>query len=127
MLVGQCSFLPLHFCFVSLSLVTLLSGFGFVTPLLYGFSLALCVFLCFLFVLLFSLVFFFLWLDRANQHRSSLLFSFFPLSIFFFCFLGSFLFCLSSILFVFFSPSLVLAFRLAFIGPYSSSLRMVIL
>jgi hypothetical protein len=94
---------------------------------LWIFSSSLC-FSLFPFCFVIFSCFFFLWLDRANQHRSSLLFSFFPLSIFFFfafwvpSFSASLLFSL-----FFFSPSLVLAFRLAFIGPYYSSLRMVIL
>lgn len=44
-MVGQCSFLPLHFYFVCFSLVILLSGFRFVTPLFFGSSLALSPFL----------------------------------------------------------------------------------
>jgi hypothetical protein len=44
-MVGQCSFLPLHFYFVCFSLVVLLSGFRFVTPLFFGSSLALSPFL----------------------------------------------------------------------------------
>jgi hypothetical protein len=45
MMVGQCSFLPLHFYFICFSLVVLLSGFRFVTPLFFGSSLALSPFL----------------------------------------------------------------------------------
>jgi len=93
---------------------------------LWIFSGSLC-FSLFPFCFVIFSCFFFLWLDRANQHRSSLLFFFSTLYIFFFLLSGFHPFLPLFYSLCFFSPSLVLALHLAFIESYSSSLRMVIL
>jgi len=115
-MVGQCSFLPLHFYFVCFSLVVLLSGFRFVTPLFFGSSLALSPFLfrrasVFVVVFCFSpLCFFFCYfplLSRFSSLYISFIFIYPPPSL---CFSGCF-YRAKSEFFKISSPRIVILYR----------------